>query len=922
MKTIQNRLEQIIASSKAVIYSAEIEGLHATTFISDNIKSQMGYETHEFLDDPSFWNTHIHPEDEPAVFQVMNHLPEYGYCTLDYRLRHHDGHYRWMHHDLMCAHDVDGNPTEIVGFWVDITEQRQLEESIWESNAKYRDIFETAHDTIILMDKDFNILNANYRAERLLGYSKVELLHMNAMEHLYVPEDRNMMQQLIDHLITGNNWEYQVRFMAKDGRVIHFDAASAPRFSPSGEFISTICTLRDVTERKGMEEALKRSEHRFKTVFANSPVPAAIARLEDAQLVDVNDAFIKLMGYEQEELIGHTAVELNLWEATEARPDMLNSPLEKGKVRTFEVQGYTKSGEVHQLLQSVELIDLDDEPCVVFMMYDVTERNQAQDELASLYRATAYLFKSDSLLNLGHQIVEAVVHEFEHVDCGLLLVNRAGNKILRLARTGAYSVDTIEPLYLDGQGLVPQAIRSGKVVYAPDVSTADHYVSSDPRTCSELVVPLHTVKGVIGVVDLQSTTLNAFSEGDQRVLVAFVERAAAAIEIMQLYEEINLHATTLEKQVAERTMQLQRAKEHIETILNGTADAIMVVNSEAVIQQVNRPFTRLFGFNSDEIFNHSLHSLLAPNQNDLLAQVIHTINSTGMTNRIDLIMHDKAGTPFDADVSLSLVMTYEGHAPNMICSIRDMTLRKRAEKELRHALEKEKELNELKTRFVSMVSHEFRTPLTVILTSADLIKRYGDRMPEEKQAEHFKRINAQVYRLTALMDDVLTIGQSDIKGTVPYPEAVDLEVFCQDIVEEIQPTALEHEIHLIMTGDCKQAHTDPALLRQILYNLLSNAIKYSPEAAKVHMELSRDQDTAMIKVTDHGIGIPEADQKHLFEVFQRASNVGKIQGTGLGLVIVKRAVEAIRGSIAVDSQMDIGTTFTITFPLSLSTIAA
>jgi signal transduction histidine kinase len=200
------------------------------------------------------------------------------------------------------------------------------------------------------------------------------------------------------------------------------------------------------------------------------------------------------------------------------------------------------------------------------------------------------------------------------------------------------------------------------------------------------------------------------------------------------------------------------------------------------------------------------------------------------------------------------------------------------------------------------------------MTSADMVRRYHDRMSEEKQAEQFDRINSQIYHLTALMEDVLIISKGDIKGITAYPELVDLEAFCRIVVDEIQSSALENEIHLAINGDCSQVNIDPKLFRQIIYNLLSNALKYSPHKSMVRIELSCNPETAVIRVIDLGIGIPEADQAHLFEEFHRATNVGKIQGTGLGLAIMKQAIDALMGTITVESKIGEGTTFTVVIP--------
>ncbi|MEP6984898.1 MAG: GAF domain-containing protein, partial [Chloroflexota bacterium] len=186
---------------------------------------------------------------------------------------------------------------------------------------------------------------------------------------------------------------------------------------------------------------------------------------------------------------------------------------------------------------------------VVIAHENITSRKQVENELSSLYNATSFLFKSDSLFNLGYQVVQAILTEFQHADCGLLLKAKLSDEIIRLTRGGIYQVSANTPLSITGLGVVPEALRTGKIVYSPDTTTDARYMASDPRTRSELVIPLKTTTGILGVLDLQSMEIDAFSLRDQRILSAFAERAAAAIETMQLYEEINQRAGELEWRV-------------------------------------------------------------------------------------------------------------------------------------------------------------------------------------------------------------------------------------------------------------------------------------------------------------------------------------------------------------------------------------
>ncbi len=262
--------------------------------------------------------------------------------------------------------------------------------------------------------------------------------------------------------------------------------------------------------------------------------------------------------------------------------------------------------------------------------------------------------------------------------------------------------------------------------------------------------------------------------------------------------------------------------------------------------------------------------------------------------------------------------------------------RQRLEEELRNALAKEKELSDLKSNIISVVSHEYRTPLATILTSAELLENYSHKWPEEKRQRHFHRIQSSVHHLTQLVSDVLLISKAEAGKLEFNPGLLDLIAFCRELVEELQlTTKTQHNISFYSNSSHSLAYVDEKLLRQFLSNLLSNALKYSPEGGSIQFDLVISHDspggaksaealvrtsTATFRIQDQGIGIPPEDQAQLFDAFYRSSNVGTISGTGLGLAIVKRCVDLHGGQIAVESEVGVGTTFTITVPMNSATL--
>ncbi len=248
----------------------------------------------------------------------------------------------------------------------------------------------------------------------------------------------------------------------------------------------------------------------------------------------------------------------------------------------------------------------------------------------------------------------------------------------------------------------------------------------------------------------------------------------------------------------------------------------------------------------------------------------------------------------------------------------------RVNEEVSHALEKEKELSELKSRFLSIASHEFRTPLAVILSSAHMLERYQNRLSEDNQQKHLHRIQSSVRQMTDLVDGVLQVEKGRAGRMQFDPAPLDLERFCRDLIEEFRLGAgARHQISLDLAGAQplagRLAVMDIGLLHHILRNLLSNAIKYSPEGSPVTLTLSARGGQVRFAVRDRGIGIPTQDQARLFEFFHRAGNVGTVAGTGLGLYIVKQAVDRHGGTIQFTSQEGDGTEFTVALPLAAET---
>jgi signal transduction histidine kinase len=304
----------------------------------------------------------------------------------------------------------------------------------------------------------------------------------------------------------------------------------------------------------------------------------------------------------------------------------------------------------------------------------------------------------------------------------------------------------------------------------------------------------------------------------------------------------------------------------------------------------------------------------------------------------------KDGSEFPLEISLS---PYSTAGENFVIAfIVDITLRKQAEEklknysaelekqvrnrtlileeaveqlektklELHNSLEKERELNELKTRFVSMASHEFRTPLTTMLTSLSLVTKYGENNDKSSQAKHVGKIKSSIHNLTDILNDFLSVSKLEEGKIENLPEMLNVQTYIAEIISEMEFLAVNNQIiQYNHTGE-SIGNVDKKLLKNILFNLISNAIKFSPEGGIIDVKSSIEDSKFKISVQDHGIGISKDDQKHLFERFFRGHNATHIQGTGLGLSIIAKYAELMNGTIDFESQENKGTTFTIIIP--------
>jgi PAS domain S-box-containing protein len=356
-----------------------------------------------------------------------------------------------------------------------------------------------------------------------------------------------------------------------------------------------------------------------------------------------------------------------------------------------------------------------------------------------------------------------------------------------------------------------------------------------------------------------------------------------------------------------------------EALFNSASMAIIVVDSKGVINMANPFANSLFAYTEETMVGQMLEQLIP--QRHHAKHVGHRDgyidkpNARSMGVGMTLSAMKKDGTEFPVEISLGHFKT--GEEQYAIAFIADITKRKINEEKIiaqQLEMEKEKEVNDLKSRFVSMASHEFRTPLSTVLSSVSLLSKYTTTEDQSKRDKHIDRIKSSVKTLTDILNEFLSLGRIEEGKVEMNAEVFDLVEFINGINNEMSVLLKPGQNFIFNHKGNTQTYTDTNLLKHIMINLLSNAIKFSPENTNIIIDAEVTASHTKISITDKGIGIPINDQVHLFERFFRATNVTNIQGTGLGLHIVGRYVELLNGTIHCHSEFENGSSFIINLP--------
>ncbi len=420
-------------------------------------------------------------------------------------------------------------------------------------------------------------------------------------------------------------------------------------------------------------------------------------------------------------------------------------------------------------------------------------------------------------------------------------------------------------------------------------------------------------------------SLSHFAQEENRFVAAFVNDIT---ERKKSEETLKKYASQLQEMVKERTQELEHLNLGLKReVMERRAAEIALRKSQKLYEVVAKNFPGGTVSIIDQDFKVLFIEGKGLNENERLItkpdsfikKLPESVREESKSNLDKCVKGEQISwvyeTKKDSIMVHAVPITFEKGIPEQILVVEEnITEVKKAEKEMRKLLERERELSEMKSRFVSMASHEFRTPLSTILSSTNLISKYQDGDQQDKRDKHLTRIRSAVKNLTEILNDFLSLERLDSGVMELFYQKIDLVNFMEEILDELSGIKKPGQNFTLKHAKINTFVCDSKLLKNVLINLISNAIKYSKENSNIIIEVTQHKSDISIKIQDQGIGIPKEEQAHLFERFFRAKNAFNIQGTGLGLHIVHKYVTLLEGSINLESEEGKGTTITVTLP--------
>ena len=889
---------------------------------SDNWKRMLGFDVHEIGTSISEWIDRLHPQDRFKTVKYLTSLKKDLNNNFDffYRIKNKTGMYCWMNcYGAAIEFNDDNSPKIIVGIQQDVDELKTSEEYFKEVNLRFGALAENFGGGILLENEERRIFFINQQfcdffsipvpPQQLLGGDCSNAA--DSSKHLFI--DPELFITRIAGILEAQVPVYGEECKMKNGLILERDYI--PIFDDF-QYKGHLWIYRDITHFKQNEDKLE-----FRLKF-------------EELITQLSSKFISLQWNDVDKEIDEALGMIGSFILADRSYVFLFNDNDKFMSNTHEWVSEGITAEKNNLqcvptdifpwwmkkLQKHECIYI---PCVKDLPPEASaEKDILQPQGIKSLIAVPMIYSNNVI---GYVGFDAVKHFRTWTEDSIKLLTMVAGVI-----TNALKRKQNEEALIKSESQYRLVVSSVKeVIFQTDI--LGHWLFLNPawteifgysieeslgQNFSRFIVTEEIEKNfdvlrplVKGEIEYSlHDVIFITKEGLQKTCEVYVKSI-----VNDSNEVVGISGTirdiSHQRQSEQEIRKLTRAIETIET-------GILLSDFKGTISYANPGSMTIFGLKTlPQIIGRSIFSLTTNEGSKVLKEAIITKLMSGNNWKGEIELRKANGKSFPAEAIFSVVHDEKNKPLFVVSNFYDITDRKKAEFEIKNSLIKERELSEMKTKFVSMVSHEFRTPLAAILSSSDLIEMYWDKLTEEKRSSLLAKIKTSVKNLIEILTDVTEINRADSgKVTVLY-EQIDVIALVNNLIDEVKQAYPERPaIQYEQKIDSLVLQSDKKLLRQIFINLISNAVKYTSTSKNVFITLDRLPDLTVFMIQDEGIGIPEEDFKTLFEPFMRSKNIGKIKGTGLGLSILKRAVDLLGGRVDFSSKENTGSTFTVYLP--------
>ena len=678
-------------------------------------------------------------------------------------------------------------------------------------------------------------------------------------------------------------------------------------------------------EQKRIQEELRISEEKFSKAFHASPMAIIIQRVRDLKYVDINEGFTRITGYSREEALKHTINELNLYPDKEISAKLGELLRAQGFVQDFEIPFRRKNGDIGYGLVWGEPIEINGEAMYIAGTIDITDRKQLEmgqaeqtQEISTLYDALSTITATHGDIKfLSQKITDVIVNQFQAHKCALWLLSNDETKLIRDAYSGQDKIVSAREIPVDSQGLVIYALKSQESIYTPDVQSEPRYVTMDVSTRSEFVVPLQAYGEVIGVINMESPDLDGFSDRTRRLVSAFAQNAALALQNAKLLSAMEANLENLKESQARINFFLEHTAEGVyrldydPPIPNSLPieEQFKLSVEHGRVAECNDAFAHMYGFPSRE-------SMLGRPYIEFYGEDGYEANMEGNLEffrhgyKVDDMETEEYNVNGEKIYFLNNVVGIirNNHFVSTWGTQRDITPLKKALSELENR-------NAELERFNYTLSHELKTPLVTMrgylgflehdLSSGNISRAKGD----------LTRIGNATDKMHNMINELLELSR--IGRIINPPSRTPFEKIVQEGLKNTEIAINKHNVKVNVEAGLPIVQVDRSRIVEVIQNLVENAIKYmgDQQAPQITIGVRSDQGEQVFFISDNGIGIESDFQKRVFNIFEKLDPLS--DGTGIGLAIAKRIIETHGGRIWVESDgLGKGSTFCFTLPIS------